>query len=81
MAKLYNRTTREKSCKIPFQLRNTLMDCLSRLISAGEDDVNCAVSRLDDSVSQSFSGEGMSNDSVMPGTSSDFTTLKKGSFS
>lgn len=57
------------------------MDCLSRLVTSGEDDVDYAVSRLSDPVTQGFAGEGMSNDSVLPGTSSDFAVRKKGCFS
>ncbi|EJD75514.1 hypothetical protein, variant [Loa loa] len=60
------------------RLRNTLMDCLSRLVTAGEDDVDYVVPHLGDSVAQGFAGEGMSNDSVLPGTSSDFANRKKG---
>uniref|UniRef100_A0A0R3RVT1 Integrase catalytic domain-containing protein n=1 Tax=Elaeophora elaphi TaxID=1147741 RepID=A0A0R3RVT1_9BILA len=52
------------------RLRSALMDCLSRLVTLGEDDVDYAVSSLGDS------GEGMSNDSVLPGTSSNFARRK-----
>ncbi|KAL3985129.1 hypothetical protein ACH3XW_37345 [Acanthocheilonema viteae] len=58
------------------RLRNALMDCLSRLMTAGEDDVDYAVSHLGNSGAQGFAGEGMSNDSVLPGTSSDFVRRK-----
>ncbi|MCP9259710.1 BMA-ZTF-18 [Dirofilaria immitis] len=60
------------------RLRNALMDCLSRLVTAGEDDVNYAVPGLDDSGAQSFTAEDISNDSALPGTSSDFSSRKKG---
>uniref|UniRef100_A0A8R1XY72 Integrase catalytic domain-containing protein n=1 Tax=Onchocerca volvulus TaxID=6282 RepID=A0A8R1XY72_ONCVO len=62
------------------RLRNALMDCLSRLMTAGEDDVDYAVSSLDDAGTQSFTGEDMSNDSVLPETTSDsdFAVRKKG---
>lgn len=56
------------------------MDCLNRLMTTGEDDVDYVVSDLTNSDAQSFAGEGMSNDSVFPGTSSDFAR-KKGCFS
>ncbi|KAK6107871.1 hypothetical protein QQG55_29920 [Brugia pahangi] len=58
------------------RLRNTLMDCLSRLVIAGEDDVDYAVPRLGSSIAQGFAGEGMSNDFVLPGSSSDFARKK-----
>ncbi|CAG9531603.1 unnamed protein product [Cercopithifilaria johnstoni] len=56
------------------RLRNALMDCLNRLVTAGEDDVDYAVSHLDNSGAQGFAG--MSSDSALPGTSSEFARKK-----
>lgn len=55
------------------------MDCLNRLVTAGDDDIDYAVSDSANSGSQVFAGVSMSSDSALPGTSSDFVR-KKGYF-
>ncbi|VDK85625.1 unnamed protein product [Litomosoides sigmodontis] len=58
------------------RLRNALMDCLSRLVTAGDDDIDYSVSDSTNSGAQVFVRVGMSNDSALPGTSSNFVRKK-----
>lgn len=60
-----------------FQLRNVLLDCLNRLLTSGDDDLDYVEPSFDDPDEQAFVAKDIPNDSVLPSAHDLISTAKR----